>query len=530
MNDAHEPLPDPAAALEARERELKLEVAPDALGRLAGALRERGAAKRGVAARLVSAYFDSDDRALKRAGVSLRIRRRGRGYVQTIKLGGAGVGMFDRAEWERRARGPELALSPGETLMLASALGCEPSALPALAPVFTTNVKRTVHMLERGAFVVEIALDDAAIELAEARYAFAELEMELLGGTPEELFALARDLGSVAPLRLSALSKSARGYAALDGALGRPAKAGDAPIRPGMTVEEAFVAAATDCVVQFRLNEDVLLAAPEPKAVHQARVALRRLRSAFSLFKPVVSDARSEALRGELKWLAGSLGDARDLDVFAEGRLAALGEGDEPEPGLAALADRVERQRGAAYAAADEALRSPRARGLMLDLAEWLAIGPWRADAETADLRALAIETFAADTLTKRRKKVKKAGEALAALDPHARHQVRIEGKKLRYAADFFADVFVEPKARKRQKTFGKHLTALQEHLGDLNDIATARARVRGLAIAAAAEGDGDAAFAAGAIAGHADADARGLLQAAGKSYAALMKAKPYWR
>jgi CHAD domain-containing protein len=116
-------------------------------------------------------------------------------------------------------------------------------------------------------------------------------------------------------------------------------------------------------------------------------------------------------------------------------------------------------------------LTSPQWRGLLLDIAGWVEAGPWsEQDAARQDGRH-----FAAGILDKARRRVKKRGKGLRHLDAHTRHRARISAKKLRYGAEFFAGLFPKSKAQKRQKAFGDALSDLQDHLGALNDIETAR-------------------------------------------------------
>jgi len=82
---------------------------------------------------------------------------------------------------------------------------------------------------------------------------------------------------------------------------------------------------------------------------------------------------------------------------------------------------------------------------------------------------------FTTEELVRRRKKVRKRGADLADLDPHARHQVRIEVKKLRYATEFFSPLYEGRRASKRKETFLSALESLQEHLGELNDLAVSQ-------------------------------------------------------
>ncbi len=515
----------PEASDDAREIELKLQAPAEALPLVAARLKaDAGAKLSGRATRLVSVYFDDERFSLREAGLSLRIRREGRKRVQTLKRGGADAGLFDRTEIERRATADVPTLDANETALMTAALGEAGVAPESWRPAFTTVNLRTIFLVERDGAAIEVALDDAAVEIDGRRAAFCEVELELLSGRPSALFAVARDLAAATPLRISVLSKSARGYALIEGDGKQAFQAGPSPVRAEMTVEQAFRAIAADCVGQFRLNEDALLETPAPEAIHQARVALRRLRSAFTLFKPVVSDGRSAGVLAGLKRLAGALGDARDLDVQIADFEAVTDETDERRALSAVLGER----RDAAYLAALETLRSPASREVMLDLTEWLALGDWRRREDTAALRRTPITDFAADLLERRLKRVLKRGRKLEALSPEKRHEVRIEAKKLRYADGFFAPLFAEKRAR-RTKAFGKRLKALQDELGGLNDIATAHGLMRTAADAAADVGDGAAAFAAGRRSAEADAAAPGLLKKAARSLEKLRKGKTYW-
>ncbi|WP_164919653.1 CHAD domain-containing protein [Hansschlegelia zhihuaiae] len=506
------------------EIELKFVVPEGVLKGLSARLAAlEGAAKRGRAARLVSVYFDTEDHALQAAGISFRIRRRGRGRVQTIKKDAGGAGLYDRLELERPVRSEEPSLTNEESAAIAEMLGGPLYPDHTLAPIFVTTVKRTIFDVARGEAEIEIALDEGIVEAAGRSASFHELELELKAGDAAALFAVAREAAGGTPFRLGVMTKSARGYALLEGKERSSYKEQDSPIVSGMDVEAAFRAVVSDCLAQYRLNEDLLLDKPGSKAIHRARVGLRRLRSAFTLFKAVISDQRSEAIAAEVKWLAGSLGDARDLDVF-RGRLP---EGD--EIGAEGLAARTEAHRQDAYREALGAIRSTRAPALLLDLVEWTTIGDWRSNPETAEARAAPIERLAAEILDKRLKKLRKSGHGLSHLSPEERHKARIAAKKLRYACGFFGALYDE-RAAKRRDAFIELMTDLQDELGALNDIATARKLTTGLAREAGAERDGDAAFSAGLLAGKAEAGIDKLLRKAEKSLDRLCAAKPFWR
>ena len=120
------------------------------------------------------------------------------------------------------------------------------------------------------------------------------------------------------------------------------------------------------------------------------------------------------------------------------------------------------------------AVTSARFRELTLETAAWLEIGGWTNphDDLVRDRGAVPIETFAAEQLTRRWRKVRKKGRTLAQLDGDSRHKLRIQVKKLRYATEFFATLFAGKRTSKQRQKFLSALEAQQHALGDLNDIA----------------------------------------------------------
>ena len=85
----------------------------------------------------------------------------------------------------------------------------------------------------------------------------------------------------------------------------------------------------------------------------------------------------------------------------------------------------------------------------------------------------------------RRFRKIRKQGKKLARLDARSRHKLRIQAKKVRYASEFFADLFPGKKASRRRAKFLSALERLQDCLGDLNDIAVHEDRLRPSLIAA---------------------------------------------
>ncbi len=509
-----------------REVELKLECGGPDLAALASHPLLQGHEEGGrEPVLMVTTYFDTPDGALRAAGLSLRVRRRGDSFVQTVKAGEAGAGLFDRAEWESPVQGetPEAEAYAGTPVaeVLAGA------GKPALEPLFTTVVMRSERRVAYGASRIVATLDEGRVESGRGDTPLCELELELAEGTSADLFALAQALAETVPLRIGVRSKSARGFALLDEAGTGPSKAEPLHLPEDATAGDAFRLVALACLRHLRLNEEVFLARRPPEALHQIRVSLRRLRSALSLFKPILEDdPRAAALGAEIKRVTEPFGQARNLDVFLGTTLPAEMARRPDEPGLAGLRARLEAEHERAYAAVLDILEAPEWRILLLDLVAWLDSGAWRA----LPAAAVPAEDFASETLDRFRARVKKRGRHLDRLDPEERHRVRIAAKKLRYGADFFASLYTGKKARKRHKSFAAALSDLQDHLGALNDLATAHTVMADLAGADGARTDGATAFAAGLTAADNEAQSEDLLAKAAEAHEDLVDVKPFWR
>lgn len=471
------------------EIELKLDLDPADHGAVAAAL----AAGAGAEMHLVSTYFDTPTLTLRDNGLTLRVRKTGKGTIQTVKAAGsAAAGLFARPEWERGIDG-DLPVIDAASGPIAHLLQGEP-----VAERFTTDITRTIWTIAADGATIEVALDRGAVRAGSLAANLSELELELKDGSPPALFALARTLAKSAKLRIGILSKSERGYDLVEGRRQRAFKAEPILLDRHGTVGEAFCAIVQSCIRHFRRNETLLLASGDADAVHQARVGLRRLRSAFSLFKHLVrDDSVADRLRGELRWLAGSLGDVRNLDVLLKHTEGTIHR-------------RLARERTKALKHAQEALNSDRALTAVLDLTEWLAIGGWK-DREAAKA---AIAPAATALLDRHYRRLRKSGRHLAKLDDAHRHHVRIEAKKLRYAAEFFATLPRGRKALRRQRDFLEAMETLQDDLGLLNDIATAPAIFTRYRL--------------GEPPAHEDHGA--LLKRAEKAHEALIEAKRFWK
>lgn len=479
-----------------QETELRLDLAPAAAGLLEGGV----LSGKPLVFALRDIYFDTPGEDLRAAGFSLRVRTQGQAPVQIVKT--VGVRLAARTKWERAVEDGVPVLD--ETTPPTSFLG---RRIDALQPVFEVVVERRCWSVAWEGARIDVVLDRGNVIAGDRYTPLCEIGLALMEGASAALFSFARRLGTVAPLRLGMQSKAMRGYRLLE-PMARAVKGEPIVLTTDTTVPDAFRIIADACLRQFRLNE-MLLATGDEEALHQARVALRRLRSALWVYKAMLEDDAFARLKDELKWLAGILGAVRDLDV-----LIARCKDD-------ALRETLASARQSAFFEAWTALEAPRARMLMLDLAEWLACGEWRSLPGTRGVREQPLPDFAAGVLDRLCRKVRKGGRGLAGLDDEARHAVRKDAKKLRYAAEFFASLFDRKRQKRRHGAFLAALEVLQDQLGVLNDAAAMPLMLAqlGLAEDMAAQFSPDTAR-----------KRRRGLEAAVDAYETLVDAKRFWR
>jgi inorganic triphosphatase YgiF len=478
------------------EIELKLSLQPAHAGRLgrhpllAGIKPQRAA--------LHSLYFDTPDFELTRRLVALRLRRLGYHWVQTLKVAAPAVGALSRRpEWEAPLadRTPDLAVLPPEAR--AELHGID---LSRLAPVFVTEVKRTTWVVELAETRMEIALDQGEIQAGDAVRPLSEIELELLSGPATGLFDAALALLERIPCSIDSRSKAALGYQLAGAVEAQPVKAGWPVLDPLEPAGLAWTRLVEAGLAQLVDNLPGFLEQPEElEYLHQIRVALRRILGLARLL------GDRPAWISPLRELMDVLNPARDWDVFQLETLPRL-----PVREEAGLLEQVVRAAAEARSAAQARLASADFTQVLLRMG--------RALHEPPEL-ALDTGTWAARVLDQRWKGVKKRSASLTTGNAEERHGLRIALKRMRYAGDALAGLY----GKRGQRTLAQ-LEALQDSLGDLNDLAVAERLLRQLAVS-----QPDAAFSAGRMVG--------LLQAApsrGESRQRLARRlaeiKPFWR
>ena len=284
---------EPASSLILR---LALDAADFALMAQSGLLDATANIPRGR--RIAQTYLDTADFTLARNGLSLSLAKARRGYVQSLRRDGAVVeALVPEASPDLTLLGPEWDAQLPELLQ-----GAE------LLPVFSTALKRVI----RHAGEVELRFENGTIEAGVEKLAVRELELR---GPAEPVYRLALALAEDFTLLLQPASLAARGAWAAGAPRPKAVKAG-LGLNGSPSLDEAVAALTQSCLTQFTANWPAFARGDEVNAVHQMRVAMRRLRSVLGLFNREFASAEFSAFRNEAKRLANLMGEARNWDVF----------------------------------------------------------------------------------------------------------------------------------------------------------------------------------------------------------------------
>ncbi len=414
-----------------------------------------------------SAYFDTAGRHLQKGGIALRVRRTGEAYVQTAKMFHSGRNAAFRMERDDPLEGPR-----PRAALLHQATGERHAAIgdDDLVLAFRTRINRRILMVENfsGAHpgsAIEVAIDNGFVESGTRNEAMSELELELVGGPISDLYGLALGLHRQVPLAVEVFTKSDRGFA-LSG--GRPPlwrKADPIELDAGTSLDDAIARVAARCYEHWMNNQAAALDGRDIEGVHQMRVALRRLRAALDFFAPWLPVAQRAWFRREMKWIAGSLGRARDLDVLDHDTLGPLRRASPGDGDLGLLKACVRRRRKDAYRRLESRVNSPRYTTVVLTLGQWIAQHGWRAEPSTLDgpvthhVRSALDQAFS---------QVMAQGSDFDAMSEIQRHDLRLDIKRLRYAIQFVGSAY------EGAKPWLRVLGSLQDALGIANDAALA--------------------------------------------------------
>lgn len=423
---------------------------------------------------LDAVYYDTDDLRLSGSSATLRRRTGGSDAGWHLKLPLPG----DSRE-EVQAALTDAVPDALRNLALSRTRGAE------LTPVVRIRSTREVRDLvdAEGAVLAELSIDAVRAESlrAEGRSAaWREMEVELAeDADPALLDAVEKRLRKNGIARAQSSSKLAR---ALDEMAPDPASERDeaADLAPGSAGEQVLAYVREQIRVLTAL--DPAVRRDRPDSVHRMRVACRRLRSCLRSYRSVLDREVTDAIRGDLKWLASELGAERDQEVLME-RLTRGVKALPAELVLGPVSARLQAWNVARCSESHQrtldALGSRRYLALLDSLAALGQQPPLRAKAGKAADKAMAKAVL---------KEFDRLAQRMApALDlppgPErdvALHEARKAAKKVRYAAEA-----ARPTLGKPAKRLGKRVKAGQKVLGDHQDSVVARGTIRDLAVAA---------------------------------------------
>lgn len=406
-------------------------------------------------------YFDTAEFHVNRAGYTCRIRRKGDRAELTLKgMADANEGMRSRRELTETLENPGVSplAAPGACgAILRAVAGRNP-----LREIFRLDTRREVFDLsDAEGPVAEIAVDETTIPVGEdrpVRLSRVEVEVEPAAVDRARPFVNA----IVAANRLAEAGTSKFEAALIATGQSVPAVAGEygsTAVEPEMSAGEVAFAVLRKQFAALRANEPGTRLGEDIEALHDMRVASRRLRAAMAAFRPFLTP-RMQRFRDQLGWVAAALGEVRDLDVQLE-RMHEWRAHFPPEraAALEAVEELLESRRKAARRRMLAVLDSRRYETLCRSFATALRFGPPKSFAP-GRAPVLAI---APDMVERRYKRVRKMGDAIAKdSPPDSYHALRIEAKKLRYALEFVGNgIYGKPALE-----FSARVTAMQDVLG----------------------------------------------------------------
>jgi len=411
----------------------------------------------------VDSYYDTADWRLFFAGYSLRRRRKDERYEATLKsLERASDGPISRREINEHSAAGEIPAPHGTAGPVSDRVRTIAGRAP-LVRLFEVRTWRRSYSVRQGDDnLAQVELDETTVAPQSAPAStFRRVEVEMTGGTPtpdiESFVQAMRYTNGLTPTTTSKYEAGLQA-ASLDptsvldfGPQTRGPRTGAAKYAYGWLREQwaAFLRHAPGT----RIGEDI-------EALHQMRVATRRLRASIRVFESVLPPT-FEGYRSELQWVGHELGAVRDLDVQIEGleRLRAASSWDDAAA-LRPLIKVIERERRTERERLVELLDSDRYDRFVQSFSSALREGP------PPKTESPEIHRYAEPILARRFRRLRTDGKRLTDASPAVEyHELRIRGKRLRYSLEVFGELYGRPAERATAA-----LKALQDMLGDHQD------------------------------------------------------------
>jgi CHAD domain-containing protein len=415
------------------------------------------------ARRLRTTYYDTTDLRLARWGASLRYRP-GEGWTVKLPEGRDGA-LLVRAEHTFPGDGNR---PPAEARALIRPFVRSAQLSPS---VRMRTLRRPVELTDpEGKRIGELVDDEVQVLDGRRIMArFRELEVELDPAADAGLLDGVVDrLVAAGALAAEPTAKYLRALGGRERAMGPEVV--EPKVGAGASVEALLRHDLATSTLRLFRHEAGVRTGEDPEAVHQARVATRRIRSTLRTFSKLLDEEWTDRLRADLKWLANLLGQVRDTDVLLERFAEHLAElpADDQKAGRRLLA-RLSEQRDQARRRLLGAMAQDKYADLLDDLVAAAAAPALLPGADRP--AAEVMPPLVRKPWKKLRKEVRKAGD-----DPpdEELHQIRIRAKRARYAAEAVEPVFGKP-----AETFADAVADIQSVLGDHQDAVVGEAWLR---------------------------------------------------
>ena len=407
---------------------------------------------------LQAKYYDTPERLLAKNGMALRLRKENDQWVQTFKA--AGQSHLHRVEEEihlgQCEKEPDLNLElyqDNKTVigLLHEALGTE---VEKLTLQFETDVQRTYHVFEADNTAIEVCLDDGVVKTADAQSIICEVEFELKQGAVKTLIQFAQQWINRYTLWLDVRSKAERGnLLALGQAVSPAVHAKALTLNKDITAEEALKKIVDNCLGQFLPNMAAIAdGVAEAEHIHQARVSLRRLRSALKHFSSWSNEV-NPLWEEQIAELFRKLGDTRDEDAIRTEVLPIIQQHGSSELLLPVSAQPLKEL--SIFFTSSDTIK------LLLEL---LAFAYSEEDSKN---KKGGLKKHIKKSLDKLHHKVISHAEHFSELEVTEQHKIRKKAKQLRYCVEFISSLYSDKKVQQ----YLKQLQPVQNTLGHYNDL-----------------------------------------------------------
>ncbi|MDN5512858.1 CYTH and CHAD domain-containing protein [Acinetobacter sp.] len=414
-------------------------------------------------ARLISLYakyYDTPERHLAQQKISLRQRLEDDHWIQTLKApSDHSLQRFELETYLGKLENPSLDLEIYQShakakQLLQKALGKQAKNLTVQ---YETVVQRLVHVIHFNRSKIEVSLDRGEIRHNDQSVSIYEIEFELKQGSIQDLIKFIHPWVQRYHLWLDVRSKAQRGDLLAQDLTIPPAQfATPLHLNSQDSTDSALKQMINNALQHLLPNASTIAAEQyDSEHVHQARVAMRRLRSALCVFDDW-SDEVNPQWQEQLTSLFRQLGATRDHDALNEGLLPQLQQAGGPSIELPNIAEENQ-------IAVDESLRCSDFVELILDLLQFV-------HQPSKKQKKSGLKKDIAKKLQKLHHQICKDAEQFLDLDISSRHRTRKRVKRLRYCVEFVASLY----PKKDVKRYLKDLKPAQESLGQYNDLMVA--------------------------------------------------------